>query len=460
MLAAAAALLLPLAGCGKKGPPLAPLRSVPGQVTELAGRRVGQQLQLRFTLPTQNATEGARVDLGSVDIYAVTVGPGGIVPPARELLTRDYLVTSIAVRPPPVDEEAPAEPEPGAPAKEKPPPPKPEVKDERPLPGDRVTFVDALTEAVLTPTVVAKPPVAVKGVAAAVPATVDPPVATRYYIVRGRSRGGDPGAQARLALPLVPEPEPPSAVRAEPTEKTLTLSWTPPPAAVDPVAAAVNAHAWVAVNAPPPPRPAAATRTSPAPVDPAFDPAVLVRLTRLPGVELPPTLILPTPPRFNVYAVADGQIADTPLNPAPLTAPKHELGEPVWNEELCFVVRTVRVYGAVSMESPPTEPACVTPKDTYPPAAPVGLKAVTAAGVMNLIWDANREPDLAGYLVLRGEAPGETLQAITPAPITATNYADTTVKPGVRYVYAIVAVDKASPPNMSAQSARVEEVAR
>jgi hypothetical protein len=79
---------------------------------------------------------------------------------------------------------------------------------------------------------------------------------------------------------------------------------------------------------------------------------------------------------------------------------------------------------------------------------------------MNLGWDANAEPDLAGYLVLRGEAPGDTLQPLTPVPITATSYEDKTVTAGVRYVYAIVALDKASPPNRSAPSARVEETAR
>ena len=65
---------------------------------------------------------------------------------------------------------------------------------------------------------------------------------------------------------------------------------------------------------------------------------------------------------------------------------------------------------------------------------------------INLSWDANTEPDLAGYVVLRGEAPGDTLQPLTPAPITATSYEDKTVQPGVRYVYAIVAIDKATPP--------------
>ena len=83
-----------------------------------------------------------------------------------------------------------------------------------------------------------------------------------------------------------------------------------------------------------------------------------------------------------------------------------------------------------------------------------------STGVVNLIWDANGEADLAGYLVLRGEAPGDTLLPLTPAPISATNFEDKSATPGTRYAYAIVAVDKATPANRSAQSARVEETAR
>jgi hypothetical protein len=61
---------------------------------------------------------------------------------------------------------------------------------------------------------------------------------------------------------------------------------------------------------------------------------------------------------------------------------------------------------------------------------------------------------------VRGEAPGDTLQPLTPAPIAATNFEDKTVKPGVRYAYAVVAVDKTTPPNRSALSTKVEETAR
>ena len=63
----------------------------------------------------------------------------------------------------------------------------------------------------------------------------------------------------------------------------------------------------------------------------------------------------------------------------------------------------------------------------FPPAAPKGLAAVATPAPCNLIWDANTETDLAGYIVLRGEAPGDTLQPLTPAPIRETIYKDTTV---------------------------------
>ena len=101
------------------------------------------------------------------------------------------------------------------------------------------------------------------------------------------------------------------------------------------------------------------------------------------------------------------------------------------------------MVGAVALESAPSD-VCTTPVDKFPPAAPKGLSAVAGTGVISLIWDANTEQDLAGYLVLRGEAPGDTLQPLMPAPIRETTFRDTTAKPGVRYVYAIVAVDVAN----------------
>ena len=162
------------------------------------------------------------------------------------------------------------------------------------------------------------------------------------------------------------------------------------------------------------------------------------------------------PVTFNIYK-ADGS---EPMNTAPVTSPAYERQGLEFGTEECFVVRSVQKIAGRDVESEPSDAACIVAKDTFPPKAPEHLAAVAAEGVISLSWDANTEADLAGYLVLRGEAPGDTLQPLTPAPIAATNFEDKTATPGVRYAYAVVAVDKATPPNRSPQSARVEETAR
>jgi hypothetical protein len=129
-----------------------------------------------------------------------------------------------------------------------------------------------------------------------------------------------------------------------------------------------------------------------------------------------------------------------------------------WGATRCYAVRTVEIADALAVESAATQPACVTLVDTFPPAAPKGLQAVASGeGAVNLIWDASPEPDLGGYIVLRAVAPGTMLRRITPMPIGDASYRDTG-EPGVRYVYAVMAVDKAG--NVSPPSERQEETAR
>jgi hypothetical protein len=220
----------------------------------------------------------------------------------------------------------------------------------------------------------------------------------RIYSVRGLTKRGRAGQPSgRVQIPLVSLPSPPTDVAAKPTETSIVISWNAPPA------------------------PAEGT-----------------------GVH------------FNVYP-KDGA---APLNPQPLGAPTFERPGIAFGVEQCFFVRSLTQFGNVSVESEGSAPICVTPRDTFPPAPPARLTAVADAGVVNLNWEPNAEADLGGYLVLRGEVPGDTLQPITPAAIAETNYADKTVTPGVRYVYVVVAIDKASPPNRSGQSPRYEVTAR
>ena len=160
---------------------------------------------------------------------------------------------------------------------------------------------------------------------------------------------------------------------------------------------------------------------------------------------------------YNVYR---GEDVLQPVNPAPLKSASFEQTGVAFGQEQCYRVRSASSLDPAVIEGEASPPQCVTPRDQFAPAAPGGLAAVPTAGQISLIWDANTEKDLAGYLVLRGEGADGPLAAITPAPIKETSYRDITVKPGVRYVYVVVAVDTATPPNTSPQSARVEDTAR
>ena len=424
----ATALAGSLAACGKKGPPLAPLRLVPAAATQVTARRTGPHVTIRFVLPDKNQNGPGTIDLDRVEIYAVTVGAGAPVPPNRDLMTKERLVATIAVKPPPA-EDAPA--------------PPPNDADKRPSPGERAVFVDELTAEKLIPIKAPPPEAKPKPVEAlpnpadttgkaqeAVPAKPDearlkpeevrlkpdateagalpavaqvpappPDYPVRVYVIRGISKANRPGPPAeRVTIPLVAVPSPPGAVAVKPTERHYELDWV-------------------------------------GPVAEAGQPAIA----------------------FNVYL--HGQ-EDAPLNPSPVTVAKfqHEPIKP--GEEICFVVSSVQVVRNVPLESEPSLPACSTWTDVYAPAAPRGLRAVAGDDGISLSWDANAEPDVAGYLVLRAEAPGDTLQPLGREPIRQTNYRDTAVQSGVRYVYAIVALDKASPPNTSQPSERQEVTAR
>ena len=383
-------------GCGKKGPPLAPLYLVPSAVTEISVRRVEGTIRLRFALPSRNQN-GPGIDLERVEIFAVNVPPGGQTPPNRELLTKAYLVGQIEVKPAPVE---------GAPEASS-------AEDKRPAPGEIATFIDRMpTLPIVDPAAARKkvrepPPKPLDPATAQLALPAAPPVvagitvahAVRVYVLRGVARNGRSGApSSRVQVPLGPGPEPPGGVAARNTEKAVVLEWLP-------AVAALGASA----------------------------------------------------PAYNIYRP---DAPEEPLNPKPLGEIAYEYVAPESGGEACLGVRAVDVAGSALIESPMSELACVTPKDVFAPAPPKNLAATATPGAVQLIWDANTEADLAGYLVLRANSPDETLQPLTPAPIRDTVYRDTAVTAGAEYVYAVVAVDSAASPNRSKPSDPVHVTAR
>jgi hypothetical protein len=149
-----------------------------------------------------------------------------------------------------------------------------------------------------------------------------------------------------------------------------------------------------------------------------------------------------------------------PINARLLTAPGFADPRVEFGVERCYVVRRVQMVGGIAVESAPSAPTCVTPVDTFPPNPPKSLALIAGGNGVSLLWEGNTEADLGGYLVLRGEAPGDKLSPLTKEPIAETSFLDTTARRGRTYVYRVVAVDRATPPNRSAPSEPVEETIR
>ncbi len=76
-----------------------------------------------------------------------------------------------------------------------------------------------------------------------------------------------------------------------------------------------------------------------------------------------------------------------------------------------------------------------------PPPPPHGLEAIAntmGAPEIDLVWQISS--DAAAYTVYRAEGTG-TLIILTPVPVQALSYTDTSVRPGVRYRYSVSSVD-------------------
>jgi hypothetical protein len=91
-------------------------------------------------------------------------------------------------------------------------------------------------------------------------------------------------------------------------------------------------------------------------------------------------------------------------------------------------------------------PVRVEVVDTFPPAIPQGLAAVLVAEekTIDLSWEPDSEPDLAGYFVYRSEiggADGTWSRISGGQPLTTPAYRDAAIVPGHDYRYAVTAID-------------------
>ena len=127
-------------------------------------------------------------------------------------------------------------------------------------------------------------------------------------------------------------------------------------------------------------------------------------------------------------------------------------------------VGTVEINGqTLELAGPLSAPVEMETKNTFPPAIPSGLAAVGTAGqngagpAIDLNWQPDTEPDLAGYIVYRREGDGPW-QRISPAqPVVGPAFHDGNVAAGRTYRYAVSAIDEEG--HESVRSEAAEETA-
>jgi hypothetical protein len=444
-----AALGVASAACGKKGPPLAPIVHIPAAVEQVEARRRGNEVTLTMTVPAKNIDGTVPVDIGRIEVYAYT---GTTPPPRGRFLEVATLVGSIMVPEQKADAPPAAAPPPGT-----------------PIPGGMVTIVESLTQDAL----VAKPipPAPVKrGDPRPLPSIPTPPTTVPetgplrrfYYAVAFSPRGrpGPPGTIGELRLTTLPDP--PTEVKVDYLADSVRIEWQPSGGLIGFLLERALA-----------PEPSPLDDPVPEPATEPAMPAPLQGPTRYNVYREIAPLDVPGPPTRPGTKPADEEPASTtpsnegetqaPINPTPLdTLTFTDVLAGLDGRKRCYVVRSVRGEGAQAVEGTPSEPPqCVVPVDDFPPEPPTRLSTTSETGAITLMWEPNAESDIAGYLVLRGEAGDATLTPVTDTVVTETRFVDRTVRPGVRYVYAVQAIDSRLPrPNVSSESARVEDTAR
>ena len=248
---------------------------------------------------------------------------------------------------------------------------------------------------------------------------------TASYAVRTRASPKKESADSNHAgVRIYPAANLIEDVKAEVTHAGIVLTWAPPqktPAGAAPPIVAY--HVYRAEAAPQAP-------TQPEPVAKAS-----VSVSEAPKLKVPFARIGETPePAFQDLQVEFGTT-------------------------YVYSVRSVLQYPDVALESTDSKLIVVTPRDTFPPAAPQGLVVVLVPaqnnnpGYLDISWAISPETDIAGYNVYRSEqdgVPGTRLNLellLTPA------FRDMNAEPGRRYVYTTTAVDRAGNESQASEPA-------
>lgn len=99
---------------------------------------------------------------------------------------------------------------------------------------------------------------------------------------------------------------------------------------------------------------------------------------------------------------------------------------------------------SAAIEGNASAPLAHTPKDVFPPAAPISVTIASINNLVSIFWPLNSEPDVAGYNIYRAESedtpPAQWLK-LNPQLHKTASFRDDRVQVGKQYFYQITAVD-------------------
>ncbi len=122
---------------------------------------------------------------------------------------------------------------------------------------------------------------------------------------------------------------------------------------------------------------------------------------------------------------------------------------------------------AMELDGPLSPPVRIDAQNVFPPAVPTGLAAVATAAEngagpsIDLSWQPDSEPALAGYIVYRrepnvpGQPPTPWQRISGPQPVVGAGFHDPDVEPGHTYEYGVSAIGQNG--HESARSATAQE---
>ncbi|MEO8482121.1 MAG: fibronectin type III domain-containing protein [Acidobacteriota bacterium] len=456
-LAAIGLLVAAMAACGKKGNPLPPLRPVPARIADLTVVRTRDRITLHFTVPGANVDGSTPAAIDRVDIYRVILPPGATPAAAAATPTTVPAMPGVPAATVPPAATTPATPA-TAPA----------------VPATTQTNPAAATPAA-TPASPAAPAATLPGQAAA-------------SAGRGRAGGAAPAVPTgptaatviadpknlltRVAVRRTPKPDtstedaskppksPAPAVPPDPRPESGSVTTFVDPIDASAVAGSTRYYVAVPVVGNGRGRPGAASALIAVPLgdlpQPPTDIALKFDETRVTATWAPVA-----GETFTVLRTGEALDLATAelLTPEPIASSEFSLPSQ-FGKAVCLAVKATKATGPVRVEGLASAPVCVTPVDRFPPPAPGGLQAVQEGAAVTLIWTSVDAPDLAGYVVLRGDGATGTLQPLMRVPIRETTYRDTTAQPGQTYTYAVYAADSSPAANVSQLSDRQTIVMR